>query len=252
MPRTHINLELSIALDGALAVGTGFRRGLVQRTIERNGEDLLYIPASSLKGRTRDAAEQLAVQLELKNVCHAPRGEKMCSIKKGQNKKDEYKLCLVCRTFGTPGLSSRTGHTGLRWSDAQLPKEYQDLFANSHTAQVRTRTQAQLSRSRGVALEERLFTSEMSIDNLSFKFGISGWMETTPIAGDEVLSYELMLLVAALKMVPSLGGGRSRGNGRCTINVDAILVNQHSVTFEEVIENLELLHDYVQEENHGD
>lgn len=247
MPYTHLNLELSIVLDGPLAVGTGFRRGLVQRTIERNGEDMLYIPASSLKGRIRDIAEQLARQLELTDICHAPHGDTMCSIKKG---KDE--LCLVCRTFGTPGLSSRTRHTGLRWSDAQLLQEYHDLFADSHAAQVRTRTQAQLSRSRGVALEERLFTSELSIDNLSFRSCISGWMATTPIAGDEVLSYELMLLVAALKMVPSLGGGRSRGYGRCAINVDVIQVNQQSVTLEEVIENLELLRDYVQEENHGD
>lgn len=247
MPYAQIELKLAVSLDGPLAVGTGFRRGLVQRTIERNGEGLLYIPASTLKGRTRDAAEQLVVQLELKNICHAPRGDYMCSINRG-----EKKLCLVCRTFGTPGLSSRTGHTGLRWSDAQLQDEYRKIFANSHSAQVRTRTQAQMSRVRGVTLEERLFTSEMSTENLSLTFTITGCLATTPIAGDEVLSYELMLLVAALKMVPSLGGGRSRGNGRCTIAVNAIRVNQHSLTDEEVIENIELLRDFTQEENHVD
>jgi CRISPR/Cas system CSM-associated protein Csm3 (group 7 of RAMP superfamily) len=244
MSHTHLDLALTITLDGPLAVGTGFRRGLVQRTIERDGEGLVCIPASSLKGRTRDAAEQLAWQLGLKDICRAPRAEQMCSIGRG-------KLCLVCRTFGTPGLSSRTGHTGLRWSDAHLLQEYRNAFREIHEAQVRTRTQVQLSRPRGVALEERLFTSEMSIENLTFNFGISGWVATTPIAGDEVLSYELMLLVAALKMVPSIGGDRSRGHGRCAIAVDTIKVNQHALRPAELLENLELLCDFAQEENDG-
>jgi CRISPR/Cas system CSM-associated protein Csm3 (group 7 of RAMP superfamily) len=232
---------LLITIDGPLALSTGFRRGLIHRTVERDAEGFAYIPASSLKGRVRYACEQIARQFGLR-VCHAPRPGGMCSA--------HAQLCLVCKIFGSPGRGST-----LHWQDARLTQVYKNIFADKITrqAQFYARTQVQLSRALGVAAPDHLFTSESTIENLTFESAITGWLDMTSIAGDESSgSYELLLLLAGLRLVNTLGGGNSRGSGHCVIHLpDQVVVGQHSIQIQEVFALMSLLSEFDKEARDG-
>ncbi len=234
-------IPLLITIDSPLALSTGFRRGLIHRTVERDSEGFAYIPASSLKGRVRYACEQIARQIGLR-VCRAPRPGGMCSA--------HTNPCLVCRVFGSPGRGS-----ALRWQDARLTQAYKNIFADEITrrAQFYTRTQVQLSRTLGVAAPDHLFTGELTIENLTFESAITGWLDVTPIAGDDRNGgYELLLLLAGLRLVNTLGGGNSRGSGHCVIHLpDQVVVGQHSIQIQDVFALMSLLSEFDKEARDG-
>jgi CRISPR/Cas system CSM-associated protein Csm3 (group 7 of RAMP superfamily) len=241
MAKMYIEINpILIEVDGPMAVNTGFRRGLVHRTVERDAEGFAYIPASSLKGRIRRACEQLARQARLR-VCNAPRPNGMCSVHR--------QPCLVCRVFGTPGKDS-----GLHWRDAQLSQAYREVFENANVeAQFYTRTHVQLSRVLGTAAPEHLFTSESTVENLCFEFGITGWLDVTPIAGeDSTGGYELLLLLAGLRLVNTLGSGGSRGAGQCVIKLpDQVIVGDNKITGQSAFEFFDLLCEFDREVQDG-
>ncbi len=234
-------IPLLITINSPLALSTGFRRGLIHRTVERDSEGFAYIPASSLKGRVRYACEQIARQIGLR-VCRAPRPGGMCSA--------HTNPCLVCRVFGSPGRGS-----ALRWQDARLTQAYKNIFADEITrrAQFYTRTQVQLSRTLGVAAPDHLFTGELTIENLTFESAITGWLDVTPIAGDDRNGgYELLLLLAGLRLVNTLGGGNSRGSGHCVIHLpDQVVVGQHSIRIQDVFALMSLLSEFDKEARDG-
>jgi len=240
MTRLYIQIKpLLIEVDGPLAVNTGFRRGLIHRTVEWDAEGLVYIPASSLKGRVRRACEQLAKQVGLR-VCHAPRPGGMCSAHTQQP-------CLVCRVFGTPGRGGE-----LHWQDAQLVQEFRKVFMGdegNRQAQFYKRTQVQLSRALGIAAPDHLFTSEFAIENLRFESAIIGWLDVTPIAGEETTGgYELLLLLAGLRLVNTLGSSSSRGAGHSVIHLPRqVTVGEHATNVEAIFENYDLLNEFDQE-----
>jgi len=244
MTRLYVQINpLLIEIDGPLAVTTGFRRGLIHRTVERDAAGLAYIPASSLKGRVRRACEQVGRQVGLR-VCRAPRPNGMCSAHTQQP-------CLVCRVFGTPGRGS-----GLHWQDARLAQDYRNIFVGDEAnrqAQFYTRTQVQLSRSLGIAAPDHLFTSEFAIENLRFESAITGWLDVTPIAGEEATGgYELLLLLAGLQLVNTLGSGSSRGAGHSTIHLPRqVTVGKHAISVEDIFENYDLLNEFDQEVQNG-
>jgi CRISPR/Cas system CSM-associated protein Csm3 (group 7 of RAMP superfamily) len=243
MARMYVQIEpLLIEVDGPLAVNTGFRRGLIHRTVERDAEGLAYIPASSLKGRVRRACEQIARQVGL-YVCRAPRPNGMCSAHK--------QPCLVCRVFGSPGRGN-----GLHWQDARLVRNYQKVFAGNEgnrQAQFYTRTQVQLSRALGIAAHDHLFTSEFAIENLHFEAGITGWLDITPIADEDATGgYELLLLLAGLRLVNTLGSGGSRGSGHCVIHLpEQVTVGQRSIAVAEIFAFVSLLNEFDREAQNG-
>ncbi|WP_347245279.1 RAMP superfamily CRISPR-associated protein [Thermogutta sp.] len=240
MTRAYIKIEpLVIEMDGPLALNTGFRRGLIHRTVERDADGLAYIPASSLKGRVRRACEQVARRSGLR-VCHAPRPTGMCSAHTRQP-------CLVCRVFGMPGRGS-----GLHWQDARLAQDYQNVLGGNEAhreAQFYTRTQVQLSRALGIAAADRLFTAEFAIENLRFESAITGWLDVTPIAGDDTTGgYELLLLLAGLRLVNTLGSGSSRGAGHCAIHLpEQVTLGERSIKVADVLVHLDLLGEFDEE-----
>jgi CRISPR/Cas system CSM-associated protein Csm3 (group 7 of RAMP superfamily) len=240
MARVNIEIQpLTIRVDGPLSLGTGLRRGLIHRTVERTANGFAHIPASSLKGRIRRACEQLARQAELR-VCNAPRPDGMCSA--------HTRACLVCRVFGMPGRGSH-----LRWQDARLLEEHRSTFRANREAQFYARTQVQLSRALGTSAPERLFTSEFTVENLRFESSITGWLEVTPIAGDgSTGGYEMLLLLAGLRLANTIGGGVSRGAGWFVLDLpEDAKIDDTKVPWRDVLDNLDLLCDFTKEAGHG-
>lgn len=242
MPNIHIEIKPIIKIKGTLAVGTGFRRGLIHRTVARDSDGFAYIPASSFKGRVRRACEQLARRFDI-CVCQPPRPERMCS--------DGTGACLVCRVFGRPGATS-----GLHWRDARLSKAYREAFEqdkrahekdkrahekNKH-AQFYARSQVQLSRALGVAAPGKLFTSESTIEDLEFEAAVTGRLQYTPIDDEVPGGFEILLLLAGLKLVNTVGGSASRGAGWMSCHLpDQIEIGTTKVSWKDVLKNLEWL-----------
>ncbi len=239
-PRLRIDLTYTVQMAGSLAIYSGFPRGIVDRTVVRGLDGLPYIPASTIKGRVRDMAEKLARAQGIP-TCDGPDPKTMCPGKQAT----PGQFCLICRTFGAPGYSSRSGQTGLVWRDAHLldsadslPKENQDWLAHSLFYQ---RTQVQISRPRGVALAKHLFTSENTIENLVFQGRIRGWAEQDYIEGTNIPD-TLVFLCAALKLLNFIGGSKSRGLGRCTVEIEGkIEIGDRKLEPKEVLKHVDSL-----------
>lgn len=217
----YLDLPLKVGLEGTLCIGTGYDRGLIDRTVVRDGQGNVYIPASSLKGKARNACEDLARRCGLSGVCGLPRvGESL-----GDHEPSD---CLVCRVFGALGGNDGGGRA-LYWGDAHLDADWLRQM-RSHERQeawqawqTTTRTQVRLSRGRGTAAEGLLYTSEFSLNGLQFRGRINGWLTATPCTIGEGY-YEINLLLAGLRLIDMLGGARSRGAGRCRISLPEEIV----------------------------
>jgi CRISPR/Cas system CSM-associated protein Csm3 (group 7 of RAMP superfamily) len=240
--------RLTIRTEGPLHLGTGFSRGLVDRTIVRGGDGLAFLPASSLKGKVRDACRSLIRLYDELGDCPIPLP---ASTGSGNHPPD----CLLCRLFGAPGRSA-----GLRWHNARLTPAWQDILRVQGESSERgvfgqtvERTQVQLGRARGIAAEARLFTSELVAPGLCFEAepAITGYCPLTPmnVVDDEDVYYELVFLLAGIRLVHALGGGNTRGAGRCHLDLtEAILrVDGRKVPIEPQLANVEGLMFYPDE-----
>ena len=204
----YIKIEpITIQMESALHVGAGYGRGLIDRAVMHDGRGQVYIPGSSLKGKVREACERLAAAQGL-YACRPPYPQKMC----GQNREP----CIVCCIFGTPG-GRHDESLGLHWDNAYLTEEWQQAAEGLPLSYPRT--QVGMSRRRGVASEGLLFTDEFAAEGLTFRTRISGHVPLTAVLDEPGRYYELILLLAGLRMVESLGGSTSRGVGRCQIEL---------------------------------
>ena len=60
MPQDFINIAYQIQFETPFHLGTGLRRGLLDRSVCRDVNGYLYIPGSTLKGVLREKCEQIA------------------------------------------------------------------------------------------------------------------------------------------------------------------------------------------------
>lgn len=240
MPMARIEIPtLTVRVTGPMHIGTGFARGLVNRTVVRGRDGLVYVPGSTLKGKVRDACQALARLHEVAD----------CSVPFYANIADHREKCLVCRIFGAPSRPST-----LRWQSAHLTEDWvnalhPDPESRAVLGQTTTRTQVQLSRARGLASEGRLYTSEFAAEGLTFEANpaLTGHLSLTPMryADEPDVYYELVLLLAGMKMIGALGGGVSRGAGQCTLDLPlAIQVDGNDIPIQRQLNYIEALRLY--------
>jgi CRISPR/Cas system CSM-associated protein Csm3 (group 7 of RAMP superfamily) len=240
MPISTLELSLAIQLTGPMHIGAGFARGLVNRTVVRGGDGLVYLPGSTIKGKARDACESLA-RLHGLGDCPAPYPQAMV-----QN--DHPSKCLVCCIFGAPARPS-----SLLWHSAALSDEWVKALRSEtrETSRVvfgqsSARTQVQIDRTRGLTAEAHLFTSEFAAEGLCFSArpALTGRLRLTPITvtDEPDVYYELAFLLAGLKLISALGGERSRGAGQCQITLpETVLVDREEVSVERQLAQAEAL-----------
>lgn len=202
---TQIRFDLEITLNSAWHVGTGLSRGLLNRTTRRNARGEVYIPASTIKGRLRDACERLAQLYSEQNkhisVCQPPKPENMC---RGENP------CIVCRLFGSAYIGER-----LFFEDATLGSDLSEIYDPADQSHPRVRVK--LDRRKGIAEAGHLFTTEYAEPQLVFHTQVTGNLRLTPLVGEAEHAYELILLAAGVRFVKELGGDKSAGFGACDI-----------------------------------
>jgi CRISPR-associated protein Csm3 len=195
-------IDLTLTFETPLNIGSGAQRGtLADRAMIKDDRGWPYVPASALKGRLRHAVEQIAVGLG-DHVCDTHRN--MC--------RDEARACRVCRIFGAPWIPGRLRFERLTLSG---PQELVELL-EARTSKQRYPPTAHrygvaISRRRGVAEENLLFTTELFEPGTPLEF--SGTLR-----GDLAVR-DAALVVAGLRSLPALGRGKSGGLGWVTTEV---------------------------------
>jgi len=208
---TQIRFDLEITLNSAWHVGTGLSRGLLDRTTRRNARGEVYLPASTIKGRVRDACERLA-RLYISNDeklhgCQPPDPMNMC---RGNDP------CVICRIFGSAYVGER-----LFFEDATLRSDLGEIY--DPVDQSHPRTRVKLNRRKGIAEAGHLFSAEYVEPQLVFRTQVMGNLPLTFLVGGveradlekAYEAYELILLVAGIRSVKELGGDKSAGFGAC-------------------------------------
>jgi len=218
-----VELNLRLELASALHIGTGYGlAGYLDALTMTDAAGLPYVPGASLKGRLRYYADDL-----LRGWGYGPAGREPLNNLFGQE--------------------DRAG--SLTFGDLCLTDDWKNLLTEAggaHAApglRTERRTNVMLSRLRGVALEQHLFTVEAAPAHLTFAGRIFGALPdggrvTTSAWGD--CPHDLALLAAAVQALTHLGGRKSRGLGRCQLQIppSGLTVNDRPVDAVALLEAL--------------
>jgi len=230
-----VQLEYELSFEAPFHCGTGIREGLIDRTVIRDAQGLLYVPGSTLKGVLREQCEW---------VCefYAVDGEKKRRVA------SPHDAGSVLTEFGgTPSLvthvfGSQLAPCGLLFSDARLTHRARRDYRDGQTA---TLTQVRLDRVYRTAMDEALFTSQFGIPDLTFTGTIIGQLATAPLAElacEEIDDNEetftltpspaLLLLLAGLHLIERVGGNRSSGKGACRCEIKRLELDRRVCSVE--------------------
>lgn len=228
-PQTE-RIALTAIVNTALCVGAGGSSGsLADKPILKNAEGRLVIPASQLKGRLRHECEKLVRALGWP-VCESPVAQKMCPQRAGLSEAEEnefhrssYQLrpgpgqshgdyqhhCLICQLFGNPSLPAR-----LQFSDLVCTEPEESI------PEV-LRPGVSINRRRRTAEEQKLYFVETSPANAGLRFEGAlqlqpPWVSTNETPNETPVPFEKALILAGLKHICALGGGKSAGLGWLT------------------------------------
>lgn len=210
-----MRLEIELETLSAVCVGsTADVQGIgVDKATARDADAKLIIPGSTLKGRIRWECERIARALGWQ-VCNAPQPDNMCPYF-GQQHGWSEEWCIVCETFGASRRRS-----ALWFGDAALVDDERlrntPVWQSCKSANERRPFDAQvrsgvsISRARRAAFSERLFFTETSAPNARFRF-------CAVIEGHPPSAQHHALLLAGVRSLSLVGGGRSRGLGRVRV-----------------------------------
>ena len=228
MPELKLDCTLVMESDWHVGSGGG-RHGAVDRLLERDGEGLPYVPASTLRGVWRDAAERLALGLD-GGTAGAWQG-------------------LVQRIFGSqPAQGGSPGRGCLILEDVRLPAALRARArkdARLREALAFIKPGVAIDATSGRARDDFLRFEEMGRAGTVLQ--AQGWLRLPD--GVDARQVQSFLLAAAL-LVERIGGKRRRGAGRCRLQVQtAGMTAQHAV---KVLEQLKKPPEWPTENNSKD
>lgn len=217
-------MQLTVELEAlsALCIGsTADVQGVgVDKATTRDADGKLVIPGSTLKGRIRWECERIARALDWE-VCQSPQADTMCPYYWHHRNVQEDRFCDVCHIFGSSARRAAVwfGNAVLQdderfrgtpvWQPGKSVNERRPF-------DTQIRPGVSIARARRIAFSERLFFIETSAPSARFCFQAT-------IAGTELSARRRALLMAGIRALSLVGGGRSRGLGwvrvrRCTLN----------------------------------
>lgn len=192
-----LTLRLSFLSD--YHIGTGYGDGRVDSTLLRDNNGFPTIRGTTLSGLLRQNIWEL-LQLEpLKHHRRCTQSGVACDSPYCSS--DD--MCPICRIMGTPARGKRWHISSARMETRNMRHE---KIISRNKVDLRTRT----------AEKEKLFSEEIGNKNTSFVFTINSQSSNRQIVE------EAAFIMAACRMIRSLGSSRTRGKGRCTVHlVDA-------------------------------
>lgn len=239
-----VQIDYELAFSAPFHFGTGISTGVIDRSVIRDADGNLYMPASTFKGVVREHCEQLCrfylpgAQIASPHDTYAA----LAQFGRGPT--------LISRIFGSqlyPG--------NLRFNDARQEQESKNTYKEIQTNIL---TQVRINRLTRTAADEALYTSEFGARYLLFEGTIKGQLNCTPIEelavtiqGQEPYTltptYSLLVLLAGLLMVERLGGNKSTGKGQCRCSITNVLLDRQKCPKEQWqfwIEHLGVLSTY--------
>ena len=262
----QINYHLSFSAP--FHFGTGVSAGLLDRTVIRDSNDYLYVPASTFKGVVRERCEQLY-------RFYVPNADKTIA-----SPHDRYAALadfgrlptLITRIFGSQLYPGTLHFDNAVQSDNDLNNynardDKTGGGIRKYTGiQTSVSTQVRIDRPTRTAVEKALYTSEFGVRELTFQGAIKGQLDCTPI--DSLLSmeqsevthtgkpvYSLLLLLAGLLLVERLGGNKSTGKGQCLCTITHVSLDKQSVSAEQWqswLQHLDVLSAYTEPSAKGE
>lgn len=182
--------------------GPGRVLPLVDATIEVDAAGNPVIPGSSVRGRVRAHFERLLRALG-QPVCQPPNPETMCphlDLSLGGG------YCLACQVFGSAWLPG-----SVAFDDLTMPPE------PAAPNLMPVRTGVSISRKLASAEAERLFVTEVADPT-----AVSGDLQFEGEVTGDLSRLHIGWLLAAIRMVTCLGGGKARGFGEVKLEVSSI------------------------------
>lgn len=225
-------LEYRIVFAEDWSIGSGEAGGRhLDRRIRRDGDGLPFVPGSSVLGVVREAARVLCRAQGLPTCDGAvDRGEGGLGTLCGVNGSSAVRgFCPICTVFG-----SSHHETGVLWGPAKLdlgPPEHQEKLAaearNAGSLLARRHGRTAIDPLWGRAREKHLYAAEEARAGLELSGTVSWDMPLT--------RRQIALLVAALRLVREIGGGRRRGLGACRLWIDRARLAPAFTTWEEAV-----------------
>lgn len=202
--RLEFKVIVSTASDWSIGIGSG-RQGSIDRLIARDADDLPYMPATTLRGLWRDAAEQLAFALD----GGASGGW----------------TSLLPHLFGSqpalddPALAAAPSPSLLQTADARMSEAERAYLRHEDSAPLRAalvyvRPGVAIDPASGTARTEFLRFEEVAREGIVLEAKCA-----VALPGGDADAALAALAIGALRLVERMGGKRRRGAGRCAIGV---------------------------------
>ena len=181
----HLRVELRLVLKTAFHTTGNRRRWGADKALAQAADGAYVLPATTLKGALRSQAETV-LRAWGQPVCIGPGSTTMCA--------NPNALCPVCQVFGHPQRPS--------------PLRFQDGRFREHI-EASIRSGVSISRQRKAAVPQRLFFVETTEPRPPACLAIcEGYFP------DQAAAYQAAALVTlAVRLIPAIGGGRTRGLG---------------------------------------
>lgn len=196
------SLDVAVEMIGDWHIGTGGgRHATVDRTVLRDYDNLPYLPASSLIGVWRDAAEQLAIGLD--DGTDGAWTELVESLFGSQSNK-------VSTPDGEAPRPRRFTLDPARLTDSQRAILAHPLI-NPAVTVIRP----------GVAIDPETGTAKADHLRMIEMARAGAVLHSRLTALDDLPGEAVALLVAATSLTTRVGGKRRRGAGRCTLRLSS-------------------------------
>ncbi len=233
----RLDLDYHIIWQGRWHVGSGYQSAAADRLLRRlEGVDGgPFVPGSQIKGVLRYQCERLALAFGLEAVNpHAGIKEDNQNLIRHFKPLKETTL-VVDRLFGTRYQGECLFVTNA--VPMLLPEEKTVPSVQPRTA---------LDRLTGTVMEHNLFTTEFSDQKTS----LQGTIRARHPAGvltpyEEGVPYEYALLLVSLLSMDTLGGDKSTGLGRCSLEIveDSLRWNCQDISLDAGLQSFEDLAD---------
>lgn len=208
MINRHINLNLTIVFDSPFIVGSGFgTAGLVDLKSVKDKNGIVYIPATSLKGKIKAEFKKIMCAIDGHCICTTSANNKICKF-------DEIKnACVICRSFGSEFYEG-----SLIFEDATIDSETHRVLSKIEKNRIQSQSQSTIRT--GIKINRILKTAE---ENALFNFETvnPSIIFTSKIQGNAWLTdEEYIFFQKTIESITHLGGNKARGLGRCSIVVE--------------------------------
>ncbi len=223
-------IRYTLAFESQLLIGTtASLPGIYDRITTLDDNGLPYVPASSIRGRVKDA-----IRTFLRTNAASWQQFLVCAgqdppVTKDDNENDfSYCIettkkppCPLCRIFGAPGgLKQGFSFSGVYYPEnttallkETFGSEPSDLTNASLVRRVRNKHDEKLRRAR----EDHLFADGVA----ELMASLEGTIRETPVHlsyNDDIKAFNYRLLFLGMRLTTELGATRNRGYGNCILH----------------------------------